>query len=156
MSIPRHEPSSVVWSWRGGETIEQAQAREAAAARKHGLTGGAIGVTIAAALYFFAERPLMAAVVATVAVLSTLLALASPLTAWKGFTRVLDRFAHAVGTAVTWISLTILYFLAFLPLGLYLRTRGKLAVTRGFDSRLLSYWKTLGRERTDDSYRRQF
>jgi hypothetical protein len=153
----RREPSAVIWSWHGGEAEEQARAREAAAARRHGLLGGAVGVTLAAALYFLAKRPHTAAVVATVTVLTTLLALAAPLTGWKAFTRVLDRFAHGVATGVTWMLMTVLYFVVFLPLGLFLRTRGKLAITRAFDSRLSSYWKSLeGAARPPESYRRQF
>lgn len=157
MPAPRREPSAVVWSWRGGETEEHARVREAAAARKRGLMGGAIGLTIAGALFFLLKKQVPAAVVASLAVLSTVLSLAAPLTAWKSVTRALDRFAHFVGTAVTWVLLTVLYFLVFLPLGLFLRARGKLAITRNFDRRLPSYWKLPdGRERTAESYRRQF
>jgi len=153
----RREPSAVIWCWRGGETEAQTRAREAAAARRRGLVGGLVGLTLAAIFYFFFKRPQAGVVIAAVAVLSTLLALAFPLTAWKAVTRALDRFAHAVGTVTTWLLLTLFYFLVFLPLGLLLRARGKLAITRAFDRRLPSYWKTLdGSGRSAESYRRQF
>jgi hypothetical protein len=157
MSTSRREPSSVVWSWRGGETAEQTRCRDAAAARKRGLLSGAIGLTIAAAVYFLLGKPVPAAVIAAVSLSFTLLALAAPLTAYKTVMRALDRFAHGVGTAVTWLLLTVLYVLLFLPMGLFLRARGKLGVTKAFDPRLPSYWKSLeGRARTPESYRRQF
>ncbi len=150
-------PSEVVWRWNGGETAEQERAREAATARKRGLLGGVIGLAVAAVFYFLLKRRVAAEVVAAVAVLFTLLALAAPLTAYKSVTRALDRFAHAVGTAVTWVLLTIMYFLFFLPLGWFLRMRGKLAITRSFDPGLKSYWTSLeDRARTPESYRRQF
>jgi hypothetical protein len=96
-------------------------------------------------------------VIAAVALLFTLLALLAPLTAYKALTRALDRFGHVVGTAVTWLLLTILYFLLFLPLGWFLRLRGKLRVTRHFDPRRPSYWVSLeGRTVTPESYRRVF
>jgi len=150
-------PSEVVWRWNDGETAEQERAREAAAARKRGLLGGVIGLTVAAVFYFLLKRPAAAAVVAAIALLFTLLALLAPLTAYKSVTRALDRFAHVVGTAVTWVLLTIMYYLFFLPLGWFLRMRGKLAITRSFDPGLKSYWTSLeDRVRTPESYRRQF
>lgn len=161
MPPSRREPSSVIWSWRGGDSEEHARVREAAAARQRGLLGGLIGLSIAAGLFFFWERPLPAAVVAAVALLFTLLALLAPLTAYKALTRALDRLGHAVGTAVTWLLLTVLYYLLFLPLGWFLRLRGKLAITKSFDPRRPSYWISLEDRReksagTPESYRRQF
>jgi hypothetical protein len=157
MPTPRREPSSVVWTWRGGNNDDNARALEAAAARKRGLLGGVIGLAVAAVFFFLLKRPVGAAVVAAVAVLFTLLALLAPLTAYKSVTRALDRFAHAVGTAVTWVLLTLMYYLFFVPLGWFLRLRGKLAITRSFDSRRPSYWISReDRARTPESYRRQF
>jgi hypothetical protein len=156
-AIPRREPSAVVWRWSGGETEPQKRAREAAAARKRGLLGGVIGLAVAAVFYFLLKRQEAAAVIASIALLFTLLALLAPLTAYKSVTRALDRFAHVLGMAVTWLLLTLMYFLFFLPLGWFLRTRGKLAITRSFDPRLPSYWTSLeDRARAPESYRRQF
>jgi hypothetical protein len=157
MSNPRREPSAAIWRWNGGETTAQERGREAAAARRRGLLGGVIGLAVAALFYFLFKRPVAAAVIAAVALLFTLLALLAPLTAYKSVTRALDRFAYAVGTAVTWVLLTLLYYIFFLPLGWFLRARGKLAITRSFDPRLPSYWTSLeSRARTPESYRRQF
>lgn len=157
MPTSRREPSSVVWSWRGGDNEEHARAREAASARQRGLLGGLVGLSIAAVFFFFLKRPVPAAVIAAVALLFTLLALLAPLTAYKALTRALDRFGHVVGTAVTWLLLTILYFVLFLPLGWFLRLRGKLRVTRDFDPRRPSYWVSLEKRiPTPESYRRQF
>lgn len=157
MPTSRRESSSVVWSWRGGDNEEHARAREAAAARKRGLLGGLIGLSVAAVFFFFLKRPVPAAVIAVVALLFTLLALLAPLTGYKALTRTLDRFGHVVGTAVTWLLLTLLYFLLFMPLGWFLRLRGKLRVTRDFDPRRPSYWVSLeNRPVTPESYRRQF
>lgn len=152
------EPSSIAWPWRdraaGGA---EARVREAAANRRKGLIGGAIGLAAAAAVYFFLHRPVAADVIAAIAVLIVLIAITSPLGLYKSLTRALDRFAHAVGSAVTWVLMTILYYLVFLPTGVLMRARGKLAITRRGDRRLPTYWKsTEGRERTPESYRKQF
>jgi len=152
------EPSSVAWSWRQVALSEaELRAREAQAARKRGAWGGAIGLSAAALVYFALGRPVAAAVIAAVAVLITLIAFAAPLTLYKSLSRALDRFAHAVAAGVTWALMTLLFYLLFLPVGLFLRMRGKLAITRGADRRLATYWtSTEGRARTPESYRKQF
>jgi VIT1/CCC1 family predicted Fe2+/Mn2+ transporter len=153
----RAEASSVAWSWRdraAGEAV--AREREAAANRRKGVIGALIGLAVAALLYFVFHRPVAAAVVAAIAVLIVLLALASPLGLYKGLTRALDRFAHAVGSGMTWVLMPVLFYVVFLPIGLLLRTRGKLAISKSADPRLSTYWKTPERERTPESYRKQF
>jgi hypothetical protein len=155
---PRAEASSVAWNWRDRAAGEgPARAREAAANRKKGLIGTAIGLAAAAAVWFFFHRPVAAAVIAAIAVLIALTALASPLGLYKGLARALDRFAHAVGSGLTWLLMTLLYYLVFLPIGALLRARGRLGISRGADRRLPTYWTfTEGRERTPESYRKQF
>ena len=153
----RAEASSVAWSWRDRAAGEAAvRVREAAANRRKGLIGGAIGLAIAALIYFVFDRPVAAVVVAAIAVLIALLALASPLGLYKGLTRVLDRFAHIVGSALTWVLMPILFYLVFLPIGFLLRARGKLAIAKSADPRMPTYWKSTERERTPESYRKQF
>jgi len=148
-----------VWDWRGGPKEESRQDREAAAVRMRGLIGGAIGLAFAALVFFVGKKPVPAAVIASVATLLSLPTLVAPLTAGRTVARALDRFAHGVGTIVTWVLMTLLYYLLFLPAGLLLRAGGKLGVTRGFDPRRPTYWtSTEEREkaRTSESYRRQF
>ena len=152
-------PSAVVWDWRGGKNDESPRAHEAAKIRQRALIGGAVGLTVAALVYFLWKKPVPAAVIAAVALLLSLPGLAAPLTAGRAVTRALDRFAHAVGTVVTWVLMTLLYYLLFLPVGLVLRARGKLGITRSFDPRRPSYWNVVEereRARTPESYRRQF
>src|SRR6185436_8513368 len=152
-------PSAVVWDWRGGTNEESRRAQEAAEIRRRSLIGAAIGLAVAALVFFLLKKPVAAGVIAAVALLLSLPGLAAPLTAGRSVLRILDRFAHAVGTVVTWVLMTGLYYLLFLPAGLILRARGKLAITRGFDPRRPSYWTSVEereRARTPESYRRQF
>ena len=157
MSEPK-EPSAVAWNWfERAVREEEARAREAAANRRKGAIGGVIGLAAAQAVFLFFDRPIAAAVIAGIAVLVMLIALVSPLGLYKTLSRGLDRFAHAVGSAVTWLLMTILYYVVFLPIGGLMRARRKLAISRGADPRLPSYWiSTEGRERTAESYRKQF
>jgi hypothetical protein len=151
------EPSAVIWSWRreGDHSAAAERASAAAAARKRGLLGSVIGLAVAALVHHF--RPTAGIVVAVIALLFFLVAMAAPLTLYRRLTELLDRFAHAVGAVTTWILMTLLYFLFFLPAGLILRGAGKLAITTGFDRRLPTYWTAAGdRPRTAETYRKQF
>jgi hypothetical protein len=159
MPSTKQSPSAVIWDWRGGQNDESRRAREAAKIRQRALLGGAAGLAVAALMFFLWKRPMAAGVVAGIALLLALPGLVSPLGAGRSVGRALDRFAHAVGTGVTWILMTILYYLLFLPAGLVLRARGKLAITRSFDPRRSSYWTSVEEReqaRTPESYRRQF
>jgi hypothetical protein len=116
---------------------------------------------VAALLYFVFHKVRTAEVIAAIAVVVALSALASPLGAYKTLSRWLDRFAHAVGAAVTWVLMTVLFYLVFLPAGLLLRR--KLAITlgndRSADRRLPTYWiatEERERARSPESYRKQF
>ena len=157
---PRAQASSIAWNWRDRAAGNAAAlAREAAANRAKGLIGGAVGLAVAALLYFVLHREKMGSVVAGIAVAFALLAVASPLGAYKGVLKALDRFAHFVGAAVTWVLMTVLFYLVFLPAGLVLRARGRLGISRGADRNLPTYWiDTAERERarTPESYRKQF
>ena len=159
---PKAQASSVAWNWRDrAANAEAAHAREEKANRVKGLIGGAIGLAVAALLYFVFHKVRTAEVIAAIAVLIALTALASPLGAYKTLSRWLDRFAHAVGAAVTWVLMTVLFYVVFLPAGLLLRR--KLAITlgndRGAGKRLPTYWiatEERERARSPESYRKQF
>ncbi len=154
----RPNAAVVAWSWRdraadSGDT----RAREARSLRIRGVVGGAIGLAFAALLYFVGHKVRSAEVVAGIAVVLALLALAAPLTVFKRINHVLEIFARGLASGVTWVLMTVLFYLVFLPIGLVLRAGKKLAITKGADRRLPSYWiPTEGRETPLESYRRQF
>jgi len=83
----------------------------------------------------------MSKVVAAIAVVTTLLALVSPLGGFRHLTRALEAFARGLALALTWLLMGLAYYLLFLPVGLLLRASRKLHVTRGGDARLASYWQ---------------
>ncbi|RPH54117.1 hypothetical protein EHM82_07335 [bacterium] len=151
-------PSAVVWDWRRSAARPEAdRAREAAAARRRGAIGGLVGLSIAAAVWFLFDRPVAAAVIAGIAVALTLIAFLAPLTLYRKISRGLEVFAHWVGSGVTWVLMTLLYYLLFLPVGLVLRARHKLGITRSADRNAPTYWTdTEARPRTPETYRRQF
>ena len=153
------DPSAVAWDWNrtaSGDDQHESRLNAAdSAARKRGVIGGLVGLAIAALVYHF-WRPGLAYVIAGISLTLTLLALAVP-AAYRKVSGLLDRFAYFVGMAMTWLLMTVLYYILFLPVGLLLRLRGKLGITQHPDSRLASYWKsTDGKPWTAESYRKQF
>jgi hypothetical protein len=151
----RMDPSAVAWDWRRTGGIEDTEKKHDAAARRRGLIGGAVGLAVAVAAYLW-WKPGAAYLIAGVALALTLLALAAP-AAYRKVTGLLDRFAHAVGMAVTWVFMTLIYYVLFFPVGLLLRAQKKLAITEHPDPRQASYWSpTEDRPWTAESYRKQF
>lgn len=155
---PMRNPSAVAWDWRQREAGPgDGRAREAAAARTRGAIGGAVGLAAAAVVYFYFEKPVAAQVIAGIAAVIALTAFLFPLTLYKKLNRGLEVFAYGVGSGLTWVLMTALYYLLFLPVGLFLRARGKLAITKKADLKLPTYWTpTDSRPRNPESYRRQF
>ena len=150
----RPEAAATVWRWRSAADPD-APRRAAAAERRRGLVGGAIG-TIAAVL-LWQWRPAMGLVVLAIALLLTLAALVSPLGLFRRIRRVLEAFGRAVGVALTWALMTIVYYGLFLPVGLLLRARGRLRLRKRLDAAAPTYWtKVPERPASLDRYRRQF
>jgi hypothetical protein len=155
-------PTPWIWPpWKPGEdaarAAEDARLRRAAL-RRSGALQAAVGAAAALLLAFW--KPPLAVVVGAIAVALLALALAAP----GGYARVaaaLERFGRAVGQAMTWLLMPLLFYLLFLPVGLALRTAGKLRLTRGADPARATYWEEpvpghawgAGGE---EQYRRQF
>lgn len=155
MQQQTRDTSAVVWNWRtAGEKAGADPAREAAAARRRGLLGLVVGLIAATLLFFW--KPVLAAVVAAISLTLALIAFAAPLTLHKKVTRALDAFARGVGMTVTWVLMTLLYYVLFLPVGLLLRARRRLGITRTPDPALATYWKPTLRDKSAESYRKQF
>jgi hypothetical protein len=131
-------------------------------ARRQGAIRAGIGLVAAAVIYVL-WNPVAAVVVAGIAGLSLILALASPLGAYARIDRWMAGFAHVVGTAVTWLLMPVMFYLVFLPVGLVLRSVGRLRLIRSLDPEAASYWIVRTEDRRDGDeqgtvhdYRRQF
>jgi hypothetical protein len=154
-------PSEIAWPWRRapGDDGRTAAAR---VARHRGAVQAAVAFAVATLLLLW--KPILAAVVASIALVVLALALVSPLGGFARLERGVERFAHGVGLAVTWLLMPILFYLLFLPAGLLLR-RGKLRFTGNPDRDEATYWQHRDAQTGDaggwqkdglPSYRRQF
>ncbi|HEV7672063.1 MAG TPA: hypothetical protein VGS22_26380 [Thermoanaerobaculia bacterium] len=151
-------PSAVVWQWRRDPAAEsRARAAAARGARVRGAIQGAVGLVVALLVAFVLHRPTFASVIASIAGIVTLLALVSPLGAFKWLTAMVEKLGRVIGLVVTWILMPVIFFLFFLPVGLFLRARGKTGITRGAEAKLPTYWiSTENHPSGPETYERQF
>lgn len=151
-------PSAVVWQWRRDPSAEgRARAEAARAARISGAIQGAVGFAAALIAAFVFHRPTLAGVIASIATGVTLLALTSPLGAFRWLSGMVEKLGRAIGLAMTWILMPLIYFLFFVPVGLYLRSRGKTGITKGAEAGLSTYWiSTEAETQGPETYERQF
>jgi|GEM_PF-1949330 len=155
-SLPEAAPAdpvtATVWPWwrDAGSGPDSPTGRQAASqARRGAALRTLVGLAIAALLLLW--KPWLAAVVAVISLLVLALALASPLGLYARFEHALDRLAHGVGLAVTWVLMPILYLVLFLPVGLLLRATGKLRLTRRPDPAATTYWRSPREDADGDS-----
>lgn len=149
--------TQAVWRWRPDpERRARRIAREAREGRIRGLIQGVVGLLAAFVLYRWFS-PVAAGIVAAIALTITVIALASPRGTFARLTHWVGRFAHGVGLVVTWICLPVLFYLVFLPLGLILRARKRLRLTRGPEPERETYWSSAGSwPKAKEGYERQF
>ncbi len=166
--------TETVWPWwRAGTDGSDSAPSDRAASRARRGAGWRTLVGLAIAALLLLWKPWLAAVVAVISLLVLALALASPLGLYARLEHGLERVAHGVAMAVTWILMPVLYVLLFLPVGLLLRAAGKLRLTRHPDPGAATYWHAPQRGEGDgdsdedrdqtrwqgfglDRYRRQF
>lgn len=159
---PASSPAAGSWpAWRptpAAAEVAEVAARSRRRLRRQGAVRSLVGLVIAALLALW--KPLLAAIVAAIAVVFLLVALLVP-DVYGRVAAGLERFGHWLGSAVTWILMPLIFAVLFLPVGLMLRSAGKLRITRRPDPSLATYWETPPAGQVwggggAASYRRQF
>jgi hypothetical protein len=149
-------PSAVVWSWREPPPDPHA-AEHRRASRLDGLRQALIGTAIGVAVFFLLSW-ILAVVAWGVSALLLLAAMLSPTRIYRGIQIGVSAAARAVGTALTVVLLTPLFFLFFMPFRILLRSGRRDRLARAFpEPSASSFWIDRdGAEVTAESYRRQF
>jgi hypothetical protein len=156
MSDLAAQAAGTVWQWRRAGGGDDARPRAVAAARRQALVGLLVGLAVAG-LFAWLDRPRIAAAVAAIAVLLSLVGLLSPLGLYPRVARFLERFGRFVGVTLTWVLMTLTYAVLFVPVGLLLRATGRLRLQRAYDAARASYWQPVaGAPPSLERYRRQF
>lgn len=133
----RPEAAAAIWSWRERDAIERARI---AKLRRSGVLRALVAMIAASALWLYFERPMLAAIALGIALLTLTLALASPGGAYVALSRGVDRVGALVGAVLTWVLLTPVFFLFFVPFGLLLRRGARDRLRRRFERERASYW----------------
>lgn len=155
---PRPAPSAVVWPWRERAAGDEARRLEAIrSARVRGLIQGVLGLAVATLVAFVFGKPILALFIASIGSIVGVSALVSPLGIYGGITRGVEKLGYGIGTLLTWLLMPLIFYFLFLPVGLFLRARNRLGITRGADPTLPTYWiSTAEKKSTRESYDRQF
>ncbi len=128
-------------------SLRKAYARDRKDAQRFGL-GLALLFTVLTAIAFFRGRPELTSRYYPVALTLIALALLFPLPLWP-----LQRLATAVIKAIAWLNtqvvLALVFYLLFVPIGLFLRIIKKDMLNRNPEPEKNSYW--LIREKTEYS-----
>ncbi len=140
-----------IWRWQEGGNAK-ARGPSASALRQHGTLRGVIGLCVATAFWFTHHAPL-ATVVASIATVTLLASLLSPLGLYAKLTAALDVFARGVGIALTWLILVPVYFLIITPVGLILGTGSRDPLKRRWSAQTTTFWTD--RPATDDAPERR-
>ncbi len=141
MSQPRPgspEAAAVVWSPLP-EDDAPGRAAEARRARRRGLLQAAVGAAMGGLLYGL-WSPVVATVVFSISGLILLCSQLSPQRAYGAIERVFAALGHWTGEALTVVTMTLLFYLVFLPFRLLFRRGTRDAMKRYYEPGLDSYW----------------
>lgn len=150
----RPEAAMVIWDWKG---VQKARAAEAALghARKQGIAQGIVGFIVGGVFFLFWSK-LLATIVIAIAAVSMITALAFPMTHYKTLQSWIQKLGIFLGTAMTWLLLTPLYFLFFTPFGFLFRRGKNDTMLRYYDAQAPSYWQSRDTETDAKRYERSF
>ena len=129
----RARVAAAVWNWRATPNlaVKPTALRVAAPA-------ALVGFAAVVVIYFWWQRPAVAAFAAGIAIAQLLLAVVSPNRAFVWWHGVLRVAAGKMGIALNWLILGPIYFLIFLPFG---KLRREDPLNRTWDRRATSYWQ---------------
>ena len=154
LSHGRPEAAAAIWSPLG--VPAQAAARGSGRVRLAGALRAALMAAVGVLLFFFWSQT-MAAVVLALATIVLLTALLSPRGLYAGIERLLEALGNVTGRALSWISLSLIFYTIFLPYGWLFRRGHRDSMRRFYDVKAESYWTPHGsRHSGSDQATRQF
>ena len=148
------QASRQIWNWRD-ETPARRNELQAARLRRLGLIQGLVALALGSVLNLVLGHALLGRVVVTVGAIQTLVALARPLWLHRP-RRLLAGCGRLVGRGLAWLLLTPLWLLVFVPVGAWLRLRGRDPLYRAALEAGLTAWIPHRREPTAAAAERQF
>lgn len=155
-AVSRPRAQEVAWNWAPTRPRDvDATAARAAAMRRKGAVQGVVGLAIAGGLYALGH-PTVAIIAASIASLTLVLAMVSPLGAFAAIEKVMRGFGVWVGRVVTVVVMLPIFAFFFVPFGLLFRRGAKDPMQRAVDTAASSYWRVredqLGGERHEAQF----
>ena len=135
----RPEAAAAIWDWRGPAGSEGVPGG-AGSARLRGALRAAVVAAAGLALLLLGF-PTPARLVFGVAALVLLAALLSPTGLYFGLERLFAALGRATGRVLTWVLMTPLFYLFFLPFGLLFRRGRRDRLRRFVDPSATTYWE---------------
>ena len=137
----RPEAAAAIWNPRGkpAETAAPASGR----VRLMGALRAALTAAVGALLFFFWSQT-VAYVVFTIATIVLLAALISPHGLYAGIERLLEALGRVTGRALSWVSLSLIFYAIFLPFGALFRRGARDSLQRCYEADAESYWTPHG------------
>ena len=137
--VGRPEAAAAIWDWRGPDGSEAAPGGAGSARLRGALRAALVAAAGLALLLLGFSIP--ARVVFGVAVLVLLAALLSPSGLYLGLERLFAALGRATGRVLTWVLMTPLFYLFFLPFGLLFRRGRRDRLRRYADPSATTYWE---------------
>ena len=145
---------NVIWNWRS-DKLAVARELERSTNRRLGVIQGVVGLGIGVLVLLFWHGTLSYFIL-TVSGLVLLLALVSPVGAYKALSVLINRLTHSFGMVTTWILLLPTFYLFFVPFRLLFRRGAHDKLARTTNKSIDTYWNNRETAPDTDSYERQF
>jgi len=140
-----------IWAWKASRERTGSASGAAGHARREGAIRAAVGAALGTGALLLGH-PTLATVIWSIAGLTLLAALASPLGVYRWIQRGIGALAHGVGVFLSWLLLPVFFFGFCLVFGLLARRGRKDRLERWFDEGAPTYWK----ERNDPPRKPEF
>ena len=148
----RYRVSAAIWPWRETKAEPDSDPRPA---RKTVLVEVSIMSVVCLLFLFLFKKPLVAAIVASLAGIVLVGGLWCP-PLYRGFKQVGRWLGKGTGVGLSWLLLVPFFYLCFLPARLILLLARKDPMQRRFESDAESYWSTHRPLPEPESYRNQY
>ena len=133
----REEAAALIWPAIQNQPPED----RAGKVRRSAGVRWVFGLGVAALAYFVFERPILAAVIASISSLVFVLAIVSPLGGHAVVDGLFARLAKLVGAVLSYVLLAPVFYLFITPFGLLARRGRRDTLKRQFDAQSDSYWQ---------------
>jgi hypothetical protein len=135
--IGRPEAAAEIWAGqRRARTTDLARDL-----RKSGAIRGVVAIALGSLVALVLHRPIVGGVAIAIGALTLGLALLSPTRGYAALSRGVDRVGKAIGVVLTWLLLTPVFLLFFVPFGLLARRGAGDRLGRVLERERPSYWR---------------